>query len=203
MTPAEQAIRDNMMVSFVFGLIVGFLIPMLFMWVQRMINPKNRMHLQPPSAMKRTMSLIAALILFTSLLGAMQATQAEPAQPSEANIHYLLPVVPRSLEGFSIAPKVDAAPMVVYGPMPVAPVQYSSSSVDYETALSMRRQTAIPVPTLDFGNALSSVISNANTWTPTFAPIFGIGYGIQVALAILGLIGTVVVGAIVSAVRKA
>jgi hypothetical protein len=54
-------------------------------------------------------------------------------------------------------------------------------------------QTATPVPNLSIPT--STIFNEANTWIQVFAPIAAIGIGIAIAIAVLGYVGKMIIGA--------
>lgn len=52
---------------------------------------------------------------------------------------------------------------------------------------------------LEFDGAVNSMFSSANSWMVTLAPVLSIGFGILIALAVLGLVGYLIVSALQSA----
>lgn len=57
-------------------------------------------------------------------------------------------------------------------------------------------QTMVP---LEFDGAVNAMFSSANSWMTTLAPVLSIGFGILIALAVLGLVGYLIVSALQSA----
>lgn len=56
-----------------------------------------------------------------------------------------------------------------------------------------------PVPTLAISGAVASMFTSANGWMVSLSDVLSIGFGITIALAVLGLVGYIIVKALQSA----
>lgn len=56
-----------------------------------------------------------------------------------------------------------------------------------------------PMPTLAIQGAVAAMFTSANGWMTSLSDILAIGFGISIALALLGLVGWIVVSALQSA----
>lgn len=56
-----------------------------------------------------------------------------------------------------------------------------------------------PVPTLAIAGAVASMFTSANGWMVSLSDVLSIGFGITIALAVLGLVGYIIVKALQSA----
>lgn len=58
-----------------------------------------------------------------------------------------------------------------------------------------------PMPTLAISGAVSAMFSSANGWMVSLSDVLAIGFGISIAMALLGLVGFIIVSAL-NAARK-
>lgn len=56
-----------------------------------------------------------------------------------------------------------------------------------------------PMPTLAIAGAVTSMFTSANGWMVSLSDVLSIGFGISIALAVLGLVGWIIVSALQSA----